>query len=64
MHPRTLRKRETAKPDLGGCTCREVGGVHVEKGGVHVIVPKKLTERVLNDQNASLRVETVPRFNT
>ena len=23
----------------GGCTCREVGGVYVEKGGVHVIVP-------------------------
>ena len=26
---------------MGGCTCREVGGVYVEKGGVHVIVPKK-----------------------
>jgi len=24
---------------LGGCICREVGGVYVEKGGVHVIVP-------------------------
>jgi len=24
---------------VGGCICREVGGVYVEKGGVHVIVP-------------------------
>jgi len=42
MHPRTLRKREIAKPDLGGCTCREVGGVYIEKGGVHVIVPYRI----------------------
>jgi len=26
---------------LGGCICREVGGVYIEKGGVHVIVPMK-----------------------
>ena len=24
---------------MGGCTCREVGGVYVEKVGVNVIVP-------------------------
>ncbi len=27
------------KPDIGGCTCIKVGGVHASKGGVHLSAP-------------------------